>query len=318
MKIALWPRFARAPLLDQLGREPDFDCHLVDDADSLRAALDGARALVMPGSSYDAQVARVLREQAGALRFIQLLTAGYEGLLEHGVPAGVRVANAGDSWSPAVAEHAVALMLAMVKCLPLAFSAQTRRSWDAGRIGPRMGTLQDRTLVIVGCGSIGREAARRARGLGMRVIGVARTARPMPDVDEVLAADQLDAALGRADMVLVAVPSSPATRGLIDAARLAACRPGAMLVNVARGNVVDSAALAQALRSGQLAAAGLDVTDPEPLTPEDPLWDAPNLIITPHVSGSSGPEGLARLARTVAANLRREADGETPHHLIAL
>jgi hypothetical protein len=97
MKIALWPRFARAPLLDHLGREADFHCQLVDDADSLRAALDGAQALVMPGSSYDATVARVLREQAGTLRFIQLLTAGYEGLLEHGVPPGVRVANAGDS-----------------------------------------------------------------------------------------------------------------------------------------------------------------------------------------------------------------------------
>jgi phosphoglycerate dehydrogenase-like enzyme len=215
-----------------------------------------------------------------------------------------------------VAEHAIALMLAMVKRLPAAFAAQARRAWQP-QIGQGMGTLSGRTLVIVGCGSIGREAARRAAGLGMRVIGVARTVRPIAGADEVVDASRLDETLGRADVVLVAVPSNPATRGLIDAGRLAACRPGTLLVNVARGNVVAAGALLDALRSGALGGAALDVTDPEPLPPDDPLWDAPNLIVTPHVSGSIGPQGLVRLAEHVLANLRREADGQTPLHLVS-
>jgi phosphoglycerate dehydrogenase-like enzyme len=133
----------------------------------------------------------------------------------------------------------------------------------------------------------------------------------------VVDASRLDETLGRADVVLVAVPSNPATRGLIDAGRLAACRPGTLLVNVARGNVVAAGALLDALRSGALGGAALDVTDPEPLPPDDPLWDAPNLIVTPHVSGSIGPQGLVRLAEHVLANLRREADGQTPLHLVS-
>jgi phosphoglycerate dehydrogenase-like enzyme len=318
MKVIVHTRFAREQLLEALGSEPRLEVAAIDAPEQLGEALRDAHALVMPGQAYGAELARQLREHAPQLRLLQLLTAGYDLLQVHGVPAGLRVATAGDSWSPAVAEHAVALMLAMVKRLPAAFEAQTRRSWAQLAISPTMGTLAGRTLVIVGCGSIGREAARRAGGLGMHVIGVARSVRPIPHVDEVLEASRLDDALARADVVLVAVPSSAATRGLFDAARLAACRPGALLVNVARGNIVERDALIAALRSGQLASAALDVTDPEPLPPDDPLWQAPNLILTPHVSGSSGPQGLQRLAAHVLSNLRREVDGLAPTHLVEI
>lgn len=316
MKIVVHTRFAREPLIAALGTESRFETLVIDEADGLAEGLREAQALVLPGQAYDAALAQCLRAQAPGLRLIQLLTAGYDLLQIHGVPAGVKVATAGDSWSPAVAEHAIALMLAMVKRLPAAFEAQSRRQWAQMALSPTMTTLEGRTLVIVGCGSIGREAARRAAGLGMRVIGVARSVRPIPQVDEVLEAARLDDALARADVVLVSAPSTPATRGLFDAARLAACRPGALLVNVARGNLVDRDALLDALRTGRLAGAALDVTDPEPLPPDDPLWDAPNLIVTPHVSGSSGPAGLRRLAAHVLANLRREADGLPPTHLV--
>jgi phosphoglycerate dehydrogenase-like enzyme len=316
MKIVVHTRFARDALLEALGSEAGFETVAIDEAAALAAGMREARALVMPGQAYDAALAHCLRTQAPRLRLIQLLTAGYDQLQVHGVPPGVRVATAGDSWSPAVAEHAITLMLAMVKGLPAAFEAQAQRRWAQMTISPTMSTLEGRTLVIVGCGSIGREAARRAAGLGMRVIGIARSVRPIPHVDEVLEAARLDEALARADVVLVSAPSTPATRGLFDAARLAACRPGALLVNVARGNLVERDALIDALRSGRLAGAALDVTDPEPLPPDDPLWNAPNLILTPHVSGSSGPAGLRRLAAHVQANLRREADGHEPTHQV--
>jgi phosphoglycerate dehydrogenase-like enzyme len=218
LTVVVHTRLAREPILEALMREARLVVRAVDAASELPVALRDAHALVMPAQPYDARLAALLREGAPALRLIQLLTAGYDPLQVHGVPPGVRVATAGDSWSPAVAEHAIALMLAMVKRLPAAFAAQARRAWQP-QIGQGMGTLSGRTLVIVGCGSIGREAARRAAGLGMRVIGVARTVRPIAGADEVVDASRLDVTLGRADVVLVAVPSNPATRGLIGVGR---------------------------------------------------------------------------------------------------
>lgn len=150
----------------------------------------------------------------------------------------------------------------------------------------------------------------------MRIVGVSRSARPDPALDDIRRADELEAVLTQADVVLVTVPSGARTRGLIGAAQLAACKPGALLINVARGNVVDRAALIGALESGHLGGAGIDVTDPEPLAGDDPIWNTPNLIITPHVSGSSGPEGFARLAEIVCANVARYADGQEPLHRV--
>ena len=120
-----------------------------------------------------------------ASHLMGLVTAGYEGLEAHGVPPGVVVANAGDSWSPTVAEHAMMLMLALIRRLPMALAAQARSAWESPQIAPGIRSLRGRTLVIVGYGSIGREAALRARGFGMRIVGVSRSARPDPVLDEV-------------------------------------------------------------------------------------------------------------------------------------
>ena len=314
VNVIAWMRYGRDALLRRLDGAPGLRCLPVADARELAARIDDCEVLVLTGGDYSPEVAALLRERAKRLRMIQLVTAGYERLQAQGVPAGVVVANAGDSWSPAVAEHALATMLALFKQLPAAFEAQARRVWDTRAIGPRMRSPQGRTLVIVGYGSIGHEVARRARAFGMRIVGVSRSGREDDLLDEACTADALATALARADVVLVSVPSSPATAGLIGAPQLAACRPGTLLVNVARGNVVDRAALVDALRGGRLGGAAIDVTDPEPLGPEDPLWDVPNLLITPHVSGFAGPDGEERLAATLAANVRRFAAGEAPHH----
>ncbi|HPU53933.1 MAG TPA: D-2-hydroxyacid dehydrogenase [Burkholderiaceae bacterium] len=316
MKIVVWSRIAEALLLERLGPIQGLEPQAVRDFASLPAALADADILLMPGGDYSRTVADIVREHAARLKFIQLVTAGYEGLEDHGVPAGVIVANAGDSWSPSVAEQAMMLMLALIRKLPMALDAQSRRVWESPLISPRMRSLNGRTLVIVGYGSIGREVAQRARGFGMRIVGVSRRALPDALLDEVRRADELDTVLSQADVVLVAVPSGARTRGLIGATQLAACKPGALLINVARGNVVDRAALIDALTTGRLAGAGIDVTDPEPLPTDDPLWSTPNLIITPHVSGASGPEGFARLADIVCANVARFVAGQAPLHQV--
>ncbi len=317
MKAALWPSIAGKEIAASLRAIPGIDLAIVDHVDKLAAVAPEIEALVIGGHFFDARVAEMLRTSARRLRFIQSFTAGYEGLQANGVPPGVIVANAGDSWSPAVAEHAMALLLALVKCLPHAILNQPRHAWDRTQTA-RMGSLEGQTLAIVGFGSIGHEFARRAKPFGMRIVGLSRSGEPDPLADEMQPISALNAVLARADAVLVAVPYSKATHHMIGAEQLAACKPGAILINIARGGLVDPVALAAALASGRLGAAGTDVTDPEPLPPGDPLWDAPNLIITPHVAGASGPVGRDRLARFVAANVGRFLAGEPVMHVVRL
>jgi len=317
MKVAFWPSIAGREIEASLRKIPGADLAVVDELDKLAAAAPEIEVLVIGGHFFDGRVAELLRTRARRLRFIQSFTAGYEGLQAHGVPPGVVVANAGDSWSPAVAEHGMALLLALVKCLPHAIINQSRGAWDRSQTA-RMGSLEGQTLAIVGFGSIGHEFARRARPFGMRIVGLSRRAKPDPLADEVQPVSALNAVLARADVVLVAVPYSKDTHHLIGANELAACKRGAILINVARGGLVDPIALAAALASGRLGAAGTDVTEPEPLPAGDPLWGAPNLIITPHVAGASGPVGRDRLARFVAANVARFVAGEPVSCVVTL
>ncbi len=317
MKVAFWPTIAGEEIAARLREVAGVELALVAGVEELAAAAPGMEALVIGGHFFDAEVAEVLRARAPRLRFIQSFTAGYEGLQAHGVPPGVLVANAGDSWSPAVAEHGMAILLALLKCLPEAILNQPRHAWDRSHVA-RMGTLEGQTLAVVGFGSIGRAFARLARPFGMRVIGLSRSARPDPLADEVRPIGELHAVLARADVVLVAAPHTPATDKLIGAAALAACKRGAILLNLARGGLVDQQALAAALRSGHLGGAGTDVTDPEPLPADDPFWDCPNLVVTPHCGGANGPVGRNRLARFVADNLARFVAGGTPSHVVAL
>ncbi|MES2640643.1 MAG: D-2-hydroxyacid dehydrogenase [Myxococcota bacterium] len=169
--------------------------------------------------------------------------------------------------------------------------------------------LAGASLLIVGLGQIGKALARRAKAFEMEVVGVRRTAGdPPPGADRVVTLDTLDEALGRADHVCLALPLTPATHHLFDAARLARMKPSAYLYNVGRGGLVAHAALVEALRLGAIAGAGLDVFDPEPLPPTDALWQLDNVIVTPHVSGVT-PRYYERFAPLLAANVARWLEG---------
>lgn len=274
-------------------------------------------ALVLPAADYSRDLAKALEHAACSCRWLQLLTAGYETLQIHGVPERVAVTNAGAVWSPMVAEHAIALMLMMARRAPLFLAAQAEARWD-NTIREDMSMLFDAQLVIVGMGSIGAEIARRSRAFGMRVIGVNRSGRPHAEADRVVPVSQLNEALNQADFVVCAVPGAAENTGLIGTRELASCPSHSVIVNVGRGNVVDLSALLKALKSGSIAGAALDVTDPEPLPSDHPLWREPNVIISPHLGGAAPERYYDRLARHVAGNLQARLAGEPLKDIVNL
>jgi phosphoglycerate dehydrogenase-like enzyme len=210
----------------------------------------------------------------------------------------------------AVAEHALTLMFAAIRRLPEALRAQGERRWACNDLSG-LPLLRGRTLLIAGLGAIGCELARLASGLGMRVVGTRReVGDPLPEgVSEARGPSALPELLPGADIVVLAVPLTADTRGMIGAAELALMKRTAWLVNVARGKLVDELALVRALQQGAIAGAALDVVEHEPLAATSPLWSLPNVLITPHVAGFREDYWAAATA-LFAANLHRYLAGE--------
>jgi phosphoglycerate dehydrogenase-like enzyme len=238
------------------------------------------------------------------LRLIQLMSAGAENIIPF-VPPGVTLCNARGAHDPAVAEWIMAVILAQVRQLPRFMAAQQAGTWDPVRSEP----LAGQTVLIVGYGSIGEAVERRLGPFDVTTERVARRARA-----GVLSMDDLPQALPRADIVILLVPVTPSTTGLVDAHFLAQLHDGALLVNAARGSIVDTDALLAELASGRLRAA-LDVTDPEPLPDGHPLWSAPGLLLTPHVAGAM-TTAMPRVMALVKDQLARYAAGEPLRHVV--
>ncbi len=221
------------------------------------------------------------------------------------------VTNSRAVHGPAIADHVFAMLLGLTRNLPTYLEAQRTGRWVRDdNAGLPAVALQGRTLLVVGLGGIGTEIGRRGAGFGMRVIGTRRSDDPAPDfVERVGKPNELLSMLPEADVVAIAVPLTPETEHMFDAAAFAAMKPGSYLINIARGKVVETGALLDALSSGRLAGAGLDVTDPEPLPSDHPLWKQANVIITPHMA-SLGALTVERGAALYRENLRRFAAGE--------
>ncbi|GEM90922.1 2-hydroxyacid dehydrogenase [Oceanithermus desulfurans] len=238
-------------------------------------------------------------ERMPRLRVVQTISAGVDWVLPH-VPPGVTLADARGVHDVAVSEWVLTALLTSVKRVPELWERQQAAAWEGGL---RPGELWGQTVLILGYGSIGRAVEARLAPFGVRVLRVAR--RPRLGVETLEALAEL---LPRADAVVLLLPLTPATRGLVDADFLARMKPGALLVNAGRGALVDTAALLEALRAGRVRAA-LDVTDPEPLPAGHPLWRAPGVWITPHLAGSSPrlrERGFALVRAQVARYLRGE------------
>jgi glyoxylate/hydroxypyruvate reductase A len=222
------------------------------------------------------------------------------------VQAPITVTNAAGMHARPLAEFVVFAMLYFARSWPRMAAEQRAHHWERCAIE----TLESKTLGIIGLGLVGRMVAALAKPLGMRVIGTRRTRTEVDaGVDHVFASDRTRDVLAQSDYVALCVPHTPETVGLIGAEAFAAMQPGAVLINIARGSVVDEPALIDALRSGHLGGAALDVVSHEPLAPESPLWDMPNVILTPHSMSTACTEN-EWLVELFCDNLRRYLAGE--------
>ncbi len=258
----------------------------VDDLEQLRRRIGEADVLCVSGLWRNE-----LLDQAPRLAFVQSISAGTDQYdRDRFAAAGVRLASAQGANEHAVAQHAMALLLALARHLPQARDHQAARQWRGmiSDIDRREDELGGKVLVIVGMGRIGSRLARLARAFDLHVVGVKRDpSQGIDAADEVLAQDRLPDALARADYVVLTCPLTPRTQGLMDRAALAAMKPSARLINVARGKVVVEADLIDALTRGVIAGAAIDTTVEEPLPAASPLWTTPNLFITPHSAGET-------------------------------
>ncbi|EDP63858.1 2-hydroxyacid dehydrogenase, putative [alpha proteobacterium BAL199] len=274
-----------------------------------REAMAGAEFLV---GFVDSLIDRELFQTGPKLRLVQLLSAGYDRAdLDAARAAGVPVCNNGGANSVAVSEHAVLLMLAVSRQLVRQHLSVASGNWR-GNQTPRVHELRGKTLGIVGLGTIGKKTARLAQAFGMNVTyyDVARLPEDQEDLLNVRFR-LLRELLSEADVVSLHTPLNDTTRHLIGVAELAAMKPSAILVNTARGPVVDETALHAALCDGTIAAAGLDVFDQEPPRPDNPLFSLDNVILTAHLAGPTFESNTARV-RNAFDNVQRVARGETP------
>ena len=316
MKVVFLGRFAtvHAPrIVERLTTSPDTEI-VADDTDMARLAPALAEADIAVGLSWRADF-----PPAPRLKLLQCFATGTDLMDLAALPRGVAVCNT-VGHEPPIAEYVIMTTLALFHRLFQSVASFRAGSWEMSLQGggARHGELLGRTVGIVGYGRIGREVAKRAAPFGVRLLAANRSpvAEPAP-VERVYPLAEIDAMLAQCDVVVIAAALAPETKGLIDARRLALMKPGALLINIGRGQIVDEEALYVALRDGRLGGAAIDVwwryptaAEPNPRPSRFPFHDLPNVLVTPH--SSSYTEGTAeRRYGGIVANIDRLARGET-------
>lgn len=249
------------------------------------------------------QFPKNLTARTGRLKWIQVMTAGVDRLPEEILQSGIRVANASGLHGAAMGEVVLELMLMFVKDAPACMRMKQEREWR--RYRPAI--LRGQTVGILGLGAVGKEIARLCKAFGMKVVGIRRSdgaASPLPDVDRIYPREQLPELLAESDFVVLALPLTKESEGMIGETELRKMKPTAFLINVARGAIVEEGALIRALEEKWIAGAGLDVFIREPLPPESPFYTMPNVLFSPHISGDI-PDYESRATEVFCENLRR-------------
>jgi phosphoglycerate dehydrogenase-like enzyme len=285
-----------------------FQIDLPMNEDAFVRVLPGAEVLFAWG------IARRHVDKADTLRWMHTPLAGVDRVLSPElVKSPIRITSSRGVNSVAVAEHTLGLILSMTRGIADSVRAQGESRWAQHEIWGRRPPVQElhgQVLGILGLGDIGRELAVRARALGMTVWGLVRTPRAKPDyVDRLLAAGKEEALIRASDVLVLAVPLTGDTKGMIGERQLKRMKHTACLINIGRGELVQESALVRALREGWIAGAGLDVYATEPLPPSSPLWRLPQVVMTPHIAGTH-PQYMGRSAEIFLNNLKRYLAGE--------
>lgn len=260
-----------------------------NDEAKLAAVLPNAEILVTSNRIYSENVGKIVNEQGKALKWIQFTTAGFDNAIKAGLPKGLAVTNCGGVRAHSVAEQAFYLLLSLARQTRAIEAACLRHDWIRDPISPSLHNIAGRHMLIVGMGPLGQALSRRALAFDMTVSGVSRADELPPGVSKMWPRSQFIDACREADVVVLATALDDSNRNIINRESLAAMRNGAYLINVARGPMVDEAALVEALKSGHLGGAGLDVTVVEPTPKDSPLWDLPNVVLSPHIGGAGDP-----------------------------
>ena len=283
---------------------PDVNFVVSASAEETQREIEDADAIFEHGVSPE------MIRRAKKLRWIQRGGVGVEGLMfPELVNSDIVLANARGTTGINIAEHVMALILAFSRTINILVKRQMDKVWESRANLPVI-EIAGETLGIIGLGSIGLQVAKRAHAFDIRLLAVDATQTEKPDyVESLWRLDRLHEMLEQADFVSICCPLTPETEGMMSTAEFRVMKPTAFLINIARGKIVDQPALIEALRAGKLAGAGLDVTNPEPLPEESPLWEMDNVIITPHHAGQS-PKAPRRVFELFCENLKRFVAGE--------
>ncbi|MDE2887287.1 MAG: D-2-hydroxyacid dehydrogenase [Gemmatimonadota bacterium] len=300
MKMVLWPAFKP----DWMARIRELGVEACE-ADSEAAALD----LIADADAYYGRMTPALLAAGKRLRWIQATSAGLDGYYFRELhESQVTVTNLRGIYSDVIAEHVFALLLSLARGIPAYFRSQLEGRWESKDV-PVI-HVAGTTLGVLGLGGIGLAVAERGHAFGMRVLALDPAPKGRPDyVERVYGVDELHEILGEVDFFVICAPHTGETDRMIDAAALEAMKPSAIFINIGRGKVVDLAALTRALGNGEIAGAGLDVFEEEPLPEGHPLWAMENVMITPHVAAISDRIEDRRIG-LILENIRRFRDGE--------
>ncbi|MCJ8014390.1 D-2-hydroxyacid dehydrogenase [Paenibacillus sp. KQZ6P-2] len=262
-------------------------------------------------------IAEYVLQEDSNVKWVQTWSAGVDTLpLERLRDKGILLTNSSGVHAIPISESILAMMLSFSRQMHVAVRQQLKKKWQPNLTAPGLQTLGEingKTLVIVGVGEIGRETARLAKAFGMRVIGVRRSDKPEPHVDQMYTMESLHEALGQGDYIVNVLPLTEETHHMFNAAAWNAAKKGACFINAGRGPTVDTSSLLEALNSGHISGAGLDVFEEEPLPAEHPLWEMEQVIITPHVAGSTD-RYTERVVDIFTENVRAYAQGQKPPH----
>jgi len=317
MKVVYNSRVKPADISYITNKFPEFEFTITYGPEDIARELGDAEVLFISNRVYVEDMVAAVNANASSLKLIHFTTSGIDKALKAGgFPKGVTVANVAGLRGPTLAEHAFALLLCLSHQFRAIEAARKDHAWLRDEITQTVSSLKGKTLVVIGVGATGQSMARKARAFDMRVIGVSRNYTPDDLIHEVFPRERVNEALAQADAVLMSMPSTAETRGFLDAGRFASMKPGAFIINVARGDLINEDDLIAACKAGTIGGAGLDVQAEEPMPADSPLWEVDNIVISPHVGGGGGGPDDTDLDDMLIENLQLYLNGKPLKRLV--